>query len=256
MICKFLIKLTMKTNSILINFNGSETPFQFRANSGADKGVIRQIFQDQDYNILRWKQGEKLVEYHQQQSIARNSLIIDAGANIGASAVYFSKMYANSIVFSIEPDDNNYQLLKTNTTGLNVFNFHGAISNMDGELAFEDPGRSDWGFMTRAIDVSEKSSSVKKVKSISPASILSSSVTQNTNPLIFKIDIEGGEDALFKGDIEWLNQFPLIIIELHDWMLPFSGSSRNFIKAIAQYDFDFVHHGENIFLFNRSILKN
>jgi hypothetical protein len=67
--------------------------------------------------------------------------------------------------------------------------------------------------------------------------------------------IEGGEDALFNGDTSWLGQFPLVIIELHDWMLPFSGSSRNFIKSIAQYDFDFVHKGENIFLFNRQLLN-
>lgn len=39
-------------------------------------------------------------------------------------------------------------------------------------------------------------------------------------------------------------------------MLPFSGSSQNFLKAIAQYDFDLVHRGENIFLFNRALLKS
>jgi hypothetical protein len=37
-------------------------------------------------------------------------------------------------------------------------------------------------------------------------------------------------------------------------MLPFAGSSRNFIKAVAKYEFDFIHKGENIFLFNRGIL--
>ena len=93
-----------------------------------------------------------------------------------------------------------------------------------------------------------------RVKSISPKSVLSHPATENTNPLIFKIDIEGGEKALFQGDVSWLNQFPAIMIETHDWMLPFSGSSRNFIKAVAQFDFDFLHRGENIFLFNKQIL--
>jgi len=75
-------------------------------------------------------------------------------------------------------------------------------------------------------------------------------------PLIFKIDIEGGEDNLFSADTSWMGRFPLIIIELHDWMLPFSGNSRNFIRAVAQGEFDMVYKGENIFLFNREILSS
>ena len=37
---------------------------------------------------------------------------------------------------------------------------------------------------------------------------------------LIKIDIEGGESELFEKNIEWIEKFPLIIIELHDWMLP------------------------------------
>jgi len=39
-------------------------------------------------------------------------------------------------------------------------------------------------------------------------------------------------------------------------MLPFSGNSRNFIRAVAQGEFDMVYKGENIFLFNREILSS
>jgi hypothetical protein len=109
--------------------------------------------------------------------------------------------------------------------------------------------------MTKRVSETDQTPNTKKVKSISPSSILSHPVCQNTNPLILKIDIEGGEDALFNGNTDWLSKFPLVIIELHDWMLPFSGSSRNFIKAVAQHDFDFVYRGENVFLFNRKILN-
>ena len=245
----------MEISSALIKLNDSEISFNFRNDSVGDHGVLQQIFQHQDYNILEWVQGRKLLDYHQQQSLKCPSLIVDAGANIGASAVYFSKMYANTMIFAIEPDLNNWTLLKMNTAGLNCFNFLGAIADEDGELALVDPGRSDWGFMTTSVGGSNNESHLKKVKSISPLSILAHDATQNTTPLILKIDIEGGEDALFQNNTDWLAKFPLVIIELHDWMLPFSGSSRNFIKAIAQHDFDFIHRGENIFLFNRNILN-
>jgi len=244
----------MKLSTINIQHNASSFPFHFREESIGDRGVIQQIFQKQDYDLNFCRQGAILLQYHQEQSQLQPSLIIDAGANIGASAVFFAKSFSNSLVFCIEPEIENWHLLELNTKGMNVFNFHGAIANVDGELMLEDPGRSDWGFVTKPIDVAQARSDKVIVKSISPASILAHPCAQQTNPLIFKIDIEGGEDALFDGDTSWLSQFPLVIIELHDWMLPFSGSSRNFIRAIAQHDFDFIHRGENIFLFNRKIL--
>ena len=242
----------MKLSNQVVKLNDKEISFHYREDSAGDKGVIGQIFSHKDYDISMYKQGLKLIEYHNEQSKNRPSLIIDAGANIGASAVYFANTYDNSMIFTIEPDSANYKILCINTHQLQTFNFHGAISDVDGELAFLDPGHSDWGFRTG--DIVENKPSIK-VKSISPKSILTHPATQNTTPLIFKIDIEGGEEALFKSDISWLNKFPAIMIETHDWMLPFSGSSRNFIKAIAQFDFDFLHRGENIFLFNREILN-
>ena len=245
----------MKTSKLEINLNEASIFFSYREDSIGDIGVIRQIFYNQDYDITHWEQGKKLLEYHKLLSKNKESLIIDAGANIGASAVYFSKKFTNALVFSIEPDEANFELLKMNTSGLNVFNFKGAIADVDGEVFFEDPGRSDWGFMTKSLNSLDISPNTKKVRSISPQSILSHHSCQNANPLILKIDIEGGEEALVSGNTDWLGAFPLVIIELHDWMLPFSGSSRNFIKSLNQHDFDFLYRGENIFLFNRSILN-
>lgn len=85
-------------------------------------------------------QGKKLIQYHKEKSKYLPSQIIDAGANIGVSSVYFSSMYENSFIFAIEPEINNFKLLTFNTLGLNIFNFNGAIDNRDGELILEDPG--------------------------------------------------------------------------------------------------------------------
>ena len=74
-------------------------------------------------------------------------------------------------------------------------------------------------------------------------------------PFICKIDIEGGEANLFRCNYAWLERFPLVIIELHDWLLPGEGNSRNFLKAALEFDFDFVYRGENLFCFNNALLK-
>lgn len=245
----------MNPSTIEIAINDKRFVFNYRDDSTGDKGVIEQIFLNQDYDITPWAQGRRLIEYHNEQSRLRPSLIVDAGANIGASVLYFLNIFQNSFVFSIEPDPMNWKLLEINTAGYpNKFNFHGAISNIDGEVVLEDPGLSDWGFRVRAKKVNDVGSE-GIVKSISPDSILSNPMTAGTTPLIFKIDIEGGESSLFEGGAAWLEKFPLVIIELHDWMLPFSGSSKNFLKAVSQHEFDFLYSGENIFLFNRNILS-
>lgn len=249
----------MKLSSIEFSINDTPCVFSFRENSVGDRGVVRQIFQDQDYNLSHWPQGQRLHEYHQQFCGRKPALIIDAGANIGASTLYFSRLYTNSRVFAIEPNRMNWHLLEINTASqANVYNFHGAIADTDGELELVDPGRSDWGFTTRPLDsivpIDAPRTASTLVRSICPSSILGLPFAAGAVPLIFKIDIEGGEEALFRGDVSWLDSFAVVIIELHDWMLPFSGSSRNFLKAALQFDFDFLHRGENVFLFNRRIL--
>ncbi len=244
----------MKLSVLKLSISNKKSEFAYRADSISDKGVISQIFKNQNYNIVGWTQGKKLWEYHVEQSKKRPSLIVDAGANIGASVVYFLNMFDNSFVFSIEPEKENGRLLETNTASYpNKINFHGAISDCDGDLALVDPGLSDWGFRTASVEEIPPEKRII-VPGISPQTILSHPKVAHTTPLIFKVDIEGGESRLFDGDTSWMNKFPLIIIELHDWLLPFSGSSRSFLRAVARYDFDFVYRGENIFLFNRSIL--
>lgn len=190
----------------------------------------------------------KYIEKYVQQG--KEMLIVDAGANIGASSVYFNNYFNNVHVFAIEPDVSNFQLLVDNTKDYaNQNNFHGAIASYDGELFLTDPGHSDWGFRT----AKESQSDSVRVECISPSTVLN--LKSNLEPLLFKIDIEGGESDLFSGDYSWMDEFPLLIIELHDWMLPFQSTSRSFFKAMVNCDFDYLNHGENIFLFNKRLLS-
>jgi len=245
----------MTTSTFKFKIHSDDHTLAYRRDSVGDRGVIKQILIDRDYDITRWEQGKKLIKYWSDHQSRRPGLIIDAGANIGASAVYFSANYKNTLVYNIEPDDENYNLLELNTRRFNCFNFRGAISSRDGELWLSDPGRSDWGFTTSEHRSSEHAPRGKSVASICPRTIMTSQQAIDHTPLIFKIDIEGAESELFSLETNWLGEFPLIIIELHDWMLPFQGSSKNFFRAMNQFDFDFLHKGENIFLFNRKILN-
>lgn len=72
-------------------------------------------------------------------------------------------------------------------------------------------------------------------------------------PFIAKIDIEGFEDDLFSMNTDWVSAFPVIVIELHDWMLPRRATSRNFLRTIAELDRDFVCLSENVFSISNSV---
>ena len=65
---------------------------------------------------------------------------------------------------------------------------------------------------------------------------------------IAKINIEGFERELFSRDTEWIKSFPIIIVGLHDYMLPGQGSSNNFLRRISVENRDFIPLGENIVL--------
>ena len=203
----------------------------------ADKNVIRQMFQYEDYSFNHLKRGTELIEMY---NALDRPLIIDAGANIGASVCWFQKNFPRAHVVAFEPEDHNFELLRTNTSDLNVELHHSAVGATEGTVALIDPGQGEWGYQTR-------DDNTANVKRESLARIIASKITEGFVPFIAKIDIEGGEDDLFSSNTDWVDQFPVIIIELHDWLLPKRGTSQNFLRCVANRNRDFVHIGENIF---------
>ena len=45
-------------------------------------------------------------------------------------------------------------------------------------------------------------------------------INNNYKLFIVKVDIEGFEQNLFLSNTNWIDNCMLIIIELHDWMIP------------------------------------
>jgi len=167
-------------------------------------------------------------------------LIIDAGANIGASVVWFSECFGESHIVAIEPDAENVKLLRKNTYGRNVDIHEAALGSTDGQVSVIDPGNGEWGYQTQTDSFGDC-----KLESLSR--IIIEKMELGFVPFLIKIDIEGGEDNLFQTQTDWVDLFPLIIIELHDWLLPKQNTSHNFIKRIGESKRDFCYSGENIF---------
>jgi FkbM family methyltransferase len=237
----------MKISEYKYRIEGDEKEIYFRNAPSSDYAVIHQIFQQKVYSLVGWEHKNILENYHQKNYLNCNSLIIDAGANIGASSIFFSEEYSNSLVVSIEPEKNNHTLLRLNTIDKKIITLEGAVGSEDGIMYLDDPGNGDVGFRVQ-------SQGKYEVNVYSMNNLIEIGRKNGAMPFICKIDIEGGELELFSKNINWINAFALIIIELHDWMLPMQGSSKNFIEAISKLDFEILHKGENLFLFNKSKL--
>lgn len=229
---------------------GEIREFSHRPESKGDIGVIKQVFEQNQYAFDWIPQGTKVADLFKRIiDVGKVPTIIDGGGNIGASCVWFSHKFPQSKILAIEPDQENCKLLAMNCDNLPVKIFHGALSNKRRILYLQDPDQSDWAFR-----VGETGS--LPVRCIGPYDLLHECDLQGLTPVIIKLDIEGGEELFFEGESNWMERVAVIIIELHDWLFPERSTSLNFLNAIARHKFQVYTRGENLFCFNQQVLEN
>lgn len=247
---RFLEKRYGKYYGIKCSFKNLGDVLIYHRGTSADRGVISQILINKDYEVENFKQSawlDSALDIIYKSGL--QPLIIDAGANIGLSSLYFKDAYPSAAIKSIEPAASNIDLMKLNcVNGIDIF--HGAINSDFSEIELNDPGEGEWGFSTHKARTKEYKL-VQKVKCYK----FSDFSAPSFSPFILKVDIEGGEKNEFL-DVAFINQFALIIVELHDWLYPGEKTSRSFLEMISEIDFDFVQRGENIFLFNRKYMPD
>jgi FkbM family methyltransferase len=219
----------------------------------SDLGTFLQIFVYEDYRLQRlsrWNDIQK--EYAKILSGGRRPVIVDCGANNGLSVLYFREMFPESIIVALEPEERNFKELNRYSEKGKILCLKAAVSNKNGRVQLSDPHLGEWGFRV------EKSPA--RSPNTVPAYTIPSILTQArkmgpTVPFLVKIDIEGHEDSLFLSGTQWIREFSVLIIELHDWMLPQKANSRRFLKVISSENRDFVFFGENVFSLRNSSIK-
>ena len=227
-----------------VTINGRE--FHYRDRIG-DKGTIQQVFSRLDYDLGQMPLTPALVGYMTRQK--KPPLIIDAGAHIGCATVWFKNQFPHSRIVAVEPELDNFTILSSNVSGIEgVSTVQGAVASYSGTAHCSDPGRDTWGYRVNT----EESENSRVVKAHTMRALMQ--MEPDATPLIAKIDIEGSEAELFARNSAWVGLFPLIIIELHDWMLPGKAVSRNFWLSMGLNNFDVLMHGENVFAFNNALL--
>jgi FkbM family methyltransferase len=226
---------------LTLSVRNAERDFFFRRDS-SDSRVIDQVFHANAYDLARLRRFRHLVEFLIRNCrTGKRPLIVDGGANIGASALYFATKFPDALVVAIEAEFGNYQLLAENAKGLGIVAVHGAIAAASGRVRVVDAGEGFWGYRTQSAERGEAG-----VRSVTMPQIYETYGSE-CFPFIAKIDIEGGEKDLFSRNAEWVRYTPLLIVELHDWLLPSQGSSLPFLQCVARLDRDFVYIGEDVY---------
>jgi len=191
----------------------------------SDINVLKQIFVLRDYNL---------------KLNIEPKLIIDAGAYVGYSSLYFSSKYPGAQIIAIEPEESNFKILEENTKNVNnIKRIKAGLWYKNAFLKIVDDGLGKWGFMTKEVNKQKD----YDIKGITIDTILNENSFNEID--ILKIDIEGAEKELFSKNYKsWLGKVNVLIIELHDRLK--DGCSESFYSAMNKYQWKEIKKGENL----------
>jgi FkbM family methyltransferase len=195
-----VLNRTFKRRTLTLYAKGFRHPFYCRL-GGSDLRVFAQVLANREYRCL------------DRFDVA--GLVIDCGANIGLSTLYFLTRFPNTHVIALEPDPDNFRMLALNTACFSdrVTLLKAAVWNRNTRLVFSDSQFRDgneWAKSCREAEASE----VPQIEAFDIPTILAMSPFERVG--LLKVDIERGELLLFDESAEnWINLVDTITIELH-----------------------------------------
>lgn len=217
-----------------------------RAN-GSDKIVFNQIFIVEEYKAV--------IEFMQQfKKTTEGWNIIDGGANIGLTTLYFHQNLPNAKIVSIEPDKDNYAMIQKNLRA-NNFSVNGNVVNaglwskntfLTTERSFRDG--EDWSIVVKETDNAQNA-----LKAYTITDIINQYFDGDIIDLL-KLDIEGAEKYIFEAEAEvnrFLPKIRFVIIEIHDEM----NCRENIYKQLRNNNFKYFNAGESTIGFNTNLVK-
>lgn len=201
-------------------------PFVVRLPS-SDVDVFKQVFVDTEYRF---------------DSVENPRVIIDAGANIGLTSVYYASCYPECRILAIEPERSNFGLLSRNVALYpNVIPIHAALASEPGRVVIDDPDQGAWSFRTRSAQHADPGS--QRVDAVTIGQLMDEHGIERID--LLKMDIEGAEMDVMRHASAWIDRVDAMVIELHERFM--RGCTRVFYDATPGFDHEW-HAGEHIWI--------
>ena len=206
-----------------LSIRGLPAPVWFRPRT-SDFDAFREVFLEGAYDVA----VEPTVR-----------TIIDAGANVGLSSLYFLRRYPEARIIAIEPDPGNAAMARRNlspysnrTAVVEAAVWPNAERLSLSRGTFRNGG--DWSTRVLPADTVQDIT----VPGVTIEDLMRSHHFDDLD--ILKMDIEGAELPVLSGDTSFLARTRCIMIELHEDAAP--GCTAALERAIAPYGFVLLQH--------------
>ena len=143
-------------------------------------------------------------------------VVLDIGANVGASALWFSYMYPDATVFAFEPGATPYRLLERNTRDRpNVKRFPFGLFSHDTEVRLRGAAL-DWAEATVGTTARIQHDDASQGELVRLRSIAGWLAEENVSSVdVLKVDTEGCEVPILASIADRLGDIPLVHVEYH-----------------------------------------
>lgn len=163
-----------------------------------------------DCQSFLWQFKEIFVEeYYKFSSRSQTPLIIDCGANIGTSCLYFKRLYPDSEIIAFEPNPKIAEILKINLRSNNLTD----VEVIDKAIWINDEG------VELGIEDADASSIYQKSNMVMVSSVrLKDFIEKYDHIDMIKMDIEGAETEVIKDCDGSFKNVKNIFIEYHSYI--------------------------------------
>jgi len=246
-VASILIARLLRRPYIRLPVPGTRRTIRLRTAS-SDIVTYNQIFIRREYDFSYFPQAVQLLSGRTGAEGTRPPLtIIDCGANVGCSVIWFASEFPGAEIIAIEPDLGNFELLKENVAQVEMVHaIRAALWSSATRVVISNPDAESWAFRIQTV-TGDKEQPTPLIDTVTMDGLLAN--VANSTRLIVKIDIEGAEYEVFSRNTSWLSSVDLLIIELHDQIFPGAGNGRAFFAAVAPKPMDYLWRGENLFCF-------
>lgn len=209
------------------------TPLLFRGAS-SDVWNLQQVFLDRQYDM----------------EIPEPGRILDLGAYVGYTAVYFANRFPSASIISVEPPGSNFDTLVANTVAYpNIRCLPAAVWHEHEELTLADCSYGDWGLSFRPGDTDRPA---ENVPGYTITNILEMHGWNGVD--LIKCSSHGGRvDALLRPRPDWLERTATVITRpgAQSWQ---AGDAEKLAAALPEAEFQRSSHGPLV-IFSRRLME-
>lgn len=181
--------------AFLLNWSGKQFTLYMRLETG-DIMMFYEIFWSRVYSV--------------PQTLLENpKVIVDLGANVGFTSLFFKLCYPGAQIFALEPSASNYAVMVRNSADWKgIQPLQAAVWNITSKIGFKE---ADYAYNSKIAAAGDTEN--YEVQAWQMGDFMTMSGIRKID--LLKIDIEGAEKQILGSNNNWLNQVQHILIELH-----------------------------------------